>query len=217
MNTLTPRLFRWTKASAALLALPLLALPLHAQDGGLYEDVPDPNASFVRVVGADLNSAVINNTALDGLDTGISPYVVITDPGDITISAGTDETVETIQPGTFYSLIVAQDGSKSMVTDTITLNPAQADVTFYNLSDLPSVDLFVPAAKAVAIPGVAANATGSVALKAPLTLDFEVREGDTTLATLPGIALERRKGVAIVFRGSGGTYELVSAENKIAN
>ena len=88
--------------------------------------------------------------------------------------------------------------------------------TIDNLSDKPMIDLFVPAASAVAVPGVGVNSSASVALKAPLTLDFEVREGETVLATLAAVDLERRAGVAIVFRGSGGTYDVVMEPSTIA-
>lgn len=202
---------------ATLLTLVLLATTAaRAQDGGLYEDVPDPNAAFLRVVGADLTAATVNGTNLEGLDTGISPYVVITDAGDITVDADAQSSTATVTPATFHTLLIAADGTRTLVTDTLSLSPAQADVTFYNLSDIPSVDLYVPAAKAKAVEGIAPNAGGTVALKAPLTLDFEARDGDTVLASAKGIALERRQGVALLLRGSGGTYELLSAPNDIA-
>lgn len=203
--------------TAPLLLAALMSTAAFAQDGGLYEDVPDPNAAFLRVIGADLTAATINGQTLEGLDTGISPYVVITDAGDITVDADAEATTATVTPATFHTLLIAQDGTRTLVTDPLTLSPAQADVTFYNLSDRPSVDLFVPAAKAKAIEAVAPNAGAAVALKAPLTLDFEARDGDSVLATATGIALERRGGVALVLRGSDGTYELLTAPNDIAN
>lgn len=201
---------------ATLTVLVLLASAAQAQDGGLYEDVPDPNAAFLRVIGTDLTAATVNGTNLEGLDTGISPYVVITDAGDITVDADAQSSTATVTPATFHTLLIAADGTRTLVTDPLTLSPAQADVTFYNLSDIPAADLYVPAAKAKAIEAIAPNAGGSVALKAPLTLDFEARDGDTTLATAKDITLERRQGVALVLRGSGGSYELLSAPNDIA-
>ena len=201
---------------ATLTVLVLLASAAQAQDGGLYEDVPDPNAAFLRVIGTDLTAATVNGTNLEGLDTGISPYVVITDAGDITVEADAQSSTATVTSATFHTLLMAADGTRTLVTDPLTLSPAQADVTFYNLSDIPAADLYVPAAKAKAIEAIAPNAGGSVALKAPLTLDFEARDGDTTLATAKDITLERRQGVALVLRGSGGSYELLSAPNDIA-
>ena len=82
----------WIKALFTLTLAVTVAMPAFAQDGGLYEDVPDPNASFVRVVGANLTNAVVQNTAFDDLSSGVSGYVVVNQPGEISITAGIDET-----------------------------------------------------------------------------------------------------------------------------
>lgn len=203
--------------------LPVLTLALMAagvaslaQDGGLYEDVANPDASFVRVVDAGTTMAVIQFASFDSIDTGVTPYVVIDGETEVKIVSGTTTVTEAIQPATFYSFVVGEDGSSALVVDKITNNPAQADVTFYNLSDIASADLYVPQAKAMAIEGVAINGGGAVALKAPLTLDFEVRDGDTVLATLPAVDLKRREGVAIVLSGAAGTYTATVTPNALA-
>ena len=54
-------------------------------------------------------------------------------------------------------------------------------------------------------------------LKAPLTLDFEVRDGETVLASLPAIEMRRRAGVTVVFSGSAGAYSAFSTENLYSN
>ena len=206
----------WIKALFSLTLGLMVAMPALAQDGGLYEDVPDPNASFVRVVGANLTSAVVQNTAFNDLSSGVSGYVVVNQPGEISITAGVDETKVTVEAGKYYSFVVGADGTKSLVPENISSSPAQAVVTVFNLSDKPAVDLFVPAASAVAVKGVAVNSSASVALKAPLTLDFEVRDGDTVLASLTAVDLQRRAGVAIVFRGSAGAYTVAMTPASLA-
>ena len=122
----------------------------------------------------------------------------------------------TVEAGKYYSFVIGADGTKSLVPENISSSPAQAVVTVFNLSDKPMVDLFVPAASAVAVKGVGANSSASVAQKAPLTLDFEVREGDTVLASLAAVDLQRRSGVAIVFRGTAGAYDIVMAPSSLA-
>jgi hypothetical protein len=202
--------------SIPLLALVLAPMAVTAQDGGLYEDVANPDASFVRIVDAGTTVAVIQSASFDSVETGVTPYVVIDGETEVKITSGETTATETIQPATFYSFVVGEDGTSALVIDKITNNPAQADVTFYNLSDIASADLYVPQAKAMAIEGVAINAGGAVALKAPLTLDFEVRDGETVLATVPGVALKRREGVAIVLSGTGGTYTATVTPNALA-
>ena len=75
------------------------------------------------------------------------------------------------------------------------------------------MNLFVPSAKVNAIEGVAGDTAKSVALKAPLTLDFEVQADGATVAKVAALDLKRRGGVSIVFSGSGGNYTATAVEN----
>ncbi len=200
-------------------ALPLLvatASMAFAQDASLYEDVANPNSSFVRVVDASASVAVIQSASFDRVEKGVTPYVVIDGETEVRITSGETSATEAIQPATFYSFLVGADGTSALVVDKITRNPAQADVTFYNLSDIASADLYVPQAKALAIEGVEPKNGAAVALKAPLTLDFEIRDGETVVATIPAVDLKRREGVAIVLSGTGGTYTATVTPNALA-
>lgn len=196
-----------TRLPATLSALVLaVAATASAQDASLYEDVANPDASFVRVVDASSPVAVIQSVSFDSIEAGVTPYVVIDGASEVKITSGETTATEPVQPATFYSFVVGADGTSALVVDKITRNPAQADVTFYNLSDIASADLYVPQAKAMAIEGVKPSDGGAVALKAPLTLDFEIRDGATVVAKVAAVALKRREGVAIVLSGSGGSY-----------
>lgn len=203
-------------ASCSLIALIALGSTALAQDAGLYEEVANPNSSFVRVVDAKSPVAMVQAVSFDNIVAGVTPYVVIDGASEVQITSGELSATETVEPATFYSFVVGADGSSALVVDKITRNPAQADVTFYNLSDIASADLYVPQAKAMAIEGVGKNEGGAVALKAPLTLDFEVREGETVLAKVPAVDLKRREGVAIVLSGTGGTYTATVTPNALA-
>jgi len=189
---------------------------MFAQDGGLYEDVLDPNAAFVRVIAAPMEGALVQTTSFDALSEGVSPYVVIGEPGEVKVTAGMAEGTVDVSPGSWTTFVVKADGTGVFLNDEVKANPSQSDVAFYNLSDVPSADLYVPAAKAAAVPGVAMGEGGNVALKAPLTLDFEARDGDTVLASVTGVDLKRRDGVTFVLRGQGGSYELVAVPNAIS-
>lgn len=193
----------------------LAASTVTAQDARLYEDVANPNASFVRVVDPTASVAVIQAASFDRVET-VTPYVVIDGDTEVRITSGQTTATEAIQPATFYSFVVGADGTSALVVDRISRNPAQADVTFYNLSDIASADLFVPQAKALAIEGVAPSSGGAVALKAPLTLDFEIRDGETVVASVPAVALKRREGVAIVLSGTEGNYSASVTVNALA-
>lgn len=202
-----------TLSSLAFLAATSVTL---AQDASLYEDVANPNASFVRVVDATSPVAVIQTVSFDSIEAGVTPYVVIDGDAEVRITAGETTATKPVQPATFYSFVVGVDGASALVVDKITRNPAQADVTFYNLSDIASADLYVPQARAMAIEGIKPNDGGAVALKAPLKLDFEVKDGSTVVATLPAVDLKRREGVAIVLSGSDGDYSATVTPNALA-
>lgn len=196
--------------------LALSAAPATAQDNQLYEDPADPNASFVRIISPGETLAVVGETTFDAVKGGVSPYLMVK-AGAISVAVGTLASKGDIPPTTFYSFVKGTDGTLHLLQDAITNSPAKADLVFYNLSDLPLVDLFAPSVNATAIEGIAPNTSRQVSLKAPLTLDFEVRDGATVLASLPAIEMRRRAGVTVVFSGSAGEYTAFSTENLYSN
>lgn len=205
---------RFFQCIACLIAL--AASPAAAQDNQLYEDPADPNASFVRIISPAETLAVVGEKTFENVQGGVTPYVV-TKAGPISVAAGDLVGDADLQPASFYTFVSSTDGTLQLVQDMITNSPAKADLVIYNLSDLPSVDLFVPAVGALALEDVTQNTSRQVTLKAPLTLDFEVRDGDTVLASLPGIEMRRRAGVTVVFSGTAGAYTAFSTENLYSN
>lgn len=187
-----------------------------AQDGQLYETPSDPDASFVRIVSPGDTIAVIGTTTFDAVAGGVTPYVTMT-AGTIAVSVGDLAGTEDIAPASFYTFVAGTDGALHLLNDTISNSPAKADLVIYNLSDLPQIDLFVPSVDAVALAGITQNTSRDVTLKAPLTLDFEIRDGATVLATLPAIAMQRRAGVTVVFSGADGDYTAFSTANLYTN
>lgn len=188
---------------AAALAWP--ATGVLAGDAGLYEDVFDPQSSFVRVLTTGQPFAAIGGTRIASFTAGLSGYVNV-QPGavDLTHPGGTQTL--TIAPATHYTVILRDGAAPQILVDGVARNPAKSDVSLYNLSAEAGVDLFVPAARAIALHAVPALGGKTVALKAPLTLDFDLRRGETTLASVPAVALERRSGVSLVLSQAAGGY-----------
>lgn len=196
--------------------LALFAGHAMAQDNQLYEEPADPNASFVRIVSPGQTLAVVGSSTFDNVQGGVTPYVMMA-AGPISVAVGDLAGNGEIPPASFYTFAAGSDGTLHLLQDVITNSPAKADLVFYNLSDLPSVDLFVPAVDAMALEDIAQNLSRQVTLKAPLTLDFEVRDGATILASLPGVSMRRRAGVTVVFSGTAGAYTAFSTENLYFN
>jgi len=203
-------------ARSIVLALAVCAAPAAAQDNQLYEEPADPNASFVRVVAPGETVAVVGNETFENVVGGVTPYVMTT-KGTISVALGNMVGDGEIPPTSFFTFVEGNDGTLHLLQDNIENSPAKADLVFYNLSDLSSVDLFVPRVGAMALDNVAQHTSRQVALKAPLTLDFEVREGDAVLATLPAVRMRRRAGVTVVFSGVSGDYTAFSTENLYFN
>ncbi|UWQ17947.1 alginate O-acetyltransferase AlgF [Jannaschia sp. M317] len=203
---------RRTLLATGLAATLIAAGPSLAGDEGLYEDVFDPQSSFIRVLAPDAGFASIDGTRVGDFTGGLSAYVNVM-PGAIEVSLpGTATTVQAA-PATHYTVVLAADGSTQVLTDALTLSPAKSDVSLYNLSSSASVDLFVPAARAVALAAVPAIGAKSVALKAPLTLDFDMRVGEQTLASVSAVELRRRAGVSFVLTGDAGGFSAVAVPN----
>lgn len=202
-----------TKTSFLLVSLLILPWPARAQD--LYEVPADPNASFVRIIAPGETLAVINGTTFDDFEGGVTPFLQV-EAGTIAVAVGAHEGSGKIAPASFYTFAPNADGTMRMVQDMITNSPAKADLVFYNDSDLPLVDLYVPAVAAMALTDIAPATSRQVALKAPLTLDFEVQSQGKTLALVADVAMLRRAGVTVVFSGKDGSYSAYSTQNTYA-
>lgn len=204
---------------------PLKALPIafvaaaitaaaaaQAQDAGLYGKVADPNASFVRIVAFDQQSATIGGKPVAPAQ-GVSPYVNV-DPGSVEVSSGGKNAVVKVEPGKYYTMTIEPNGER-VFSDIVKNDPAKAQLYLYNLSDIPNVDLFVPAAKALALKGVATGQSKDVALKAPLSLAFEVQRDGVAVADIEPIDIKRKAGYSIVISGTNGQYKAVALENNL--
>ncbi|WP_406720779.1 MULTISPECIES: hypothetical protein [Thioclava] len=208
----TASMARHRPLAIAILGLAMLGLPAagFAQDAKLYADAVNPDAGYLRVIMPGKSSAIVAGDSFSELDDGVSPYVMIDTPGTIAVSAGAAQGEAEVGKGSWNTYLITASGEGHMVTDPLTHSPAQADVTFYNISDLDDVDLYVPAAKRAAMTDIDTGTGEWIALKAPLSLEFQVRHGEDVLASVADVALVRREGTTLVFRGQSGRYELVA-------
>lgn len=199
---------------AALVTLSLAAAPFAARagDDGLYEAPVDPNSAFIRVLAPGATLAVVNGTTVDSIEQGLSAYVNV-EPGEIPVTAGEASGTVTATPGAYYTLAWNEAGEPVLLQDQAADDPSKAIVYFYNFSDKPTVDLFAPSAKVNAVEAVPASGGKSVALKAPLQLDFEVQAEGETIAKVASVDLKRRGGVSIVFSGADGNYTASAVQN----
>jgi len=185
-----------------------------ADDAGLYAKPVDPNSSFVRIVDPQATSVVIAGLSLNDLDQGLSPYVIVK-PGEIEMSVGLEKATLKTEPGKYYTYARTADGRQKFYVDAVKDDPSKAQVYLYNLSDLHMADLFVPAAKTIALKDVAAGEAGVVLLRAPLALSFAIQSDGKTVLETATVDLKRRSGFSIVLTGTSGNYHVVAVENHL--
>lgn len=191
--------------ATTLLGLLALASPALAQDDNLYPAPSSPDASFLRIVMAEPVTVRINGAAVAADAAGVTPYVEIAE-GTQTLIVG-DKTEELqAEPATHYTFLVAKDGTGALVPDNPSESPSQAALTLYNLTDVDATELYVPSAGTVALADIGALEGQTVALRAPLSLDVELRAAGETLAALAAVELRRGVGTSIILTGQQGAY-----------
>jgi alginate O-acetyltransferase complex protein AlgF len=200
--------------ASAIFSITALAGTASAQDAGLYAKPIDPNSAFVRVISPGSSIASVKGSSFSGLTDGVSPYVAV-DPGDINVSSSLTNAKVEAGAGKFYTAILTQDGTKTVVDD-MSKNPAKASLTLYNLSDAADAAVFVPQAKSEAISKVEMGGSKSVALRAPLKLDLVVKASGKDVADLKTVEFKRGSGITVIVTGSGDKLSAVAVPSTIA-
>lgn len=186
-----------------------------AQDAGLYDNAVDPNKAYVRVLFQSGDQATIGGTPVSLPDERVSGYVSVP-PGPVDIGIGGNAVAMTVEAGTYYTFVQADDGLIQFVDPAIA-DPSKAEILFYNLSDQAGVDLFVPAAKTNAITGVDPGTSQSVELRAPLSLTFEAQVDGETIASATDVALERKQAISFFLTDGDAGPALVQVTNSFAD
>ncbi|MCT4372643.1 alginate O-acetyltransferase AlgF [Yangia mangrovi] len=211
---ITRRLFLAGGSAAALFASIASIAPSAARSGdeGLYRDVFDPDSSFIRILAPGQSFAAVDGKTIRDFTSGLSGYVNVM-PGPITVSFSASSIDFVVAPSSHYTVVVPAQGEPLVTQDMLEMSPAKCDVTVFNLTPQPALSLYVPLAKAVAIDNLEPVESRSVALKAPLTLDLELRDGSQALATIAAVELKRKTGVTIVLTELDGTYSAAAVPN----
>ncbi|MGR6467338.1 alginate O-acetyltransferase AlgF [Rhizobium sp. PAMB 3182] len=200
--------------ASAIFSLTAIVGTASAQDAGLYAKPIDPNSAFVRVISPGSSIASVKGSSFSGLTDGVSPYVAV-DPGDISVSSSLTNAKVEAGAGKFYTAILTQDGTKTVVDD-MSKNPAKASLTLYNLSDAADAAVFVPQAKSEAISKVEMGGSKTVALRAPLKLDLVVKASGKDVADLHTVEFKRGSGITVVLTGSGDKLSAIAVPSTIA-
>lgn len=181
-------------------ALVSICSALHANDSGLYPAVVDPNSGFVRVAMATPSTVWISGKRID-LDTNLSGYVTLP-AGRQTITWQGGDIDVALAAGAHETVIVAASGAAYVAQAKPQRTAAKADLTVINLSPLSEVSLYVPLAQAFVLEDIAPATAQTIALRAPLTLDFEAHHDGARIAEVAQVSLQRKSGVTFVLTGT---------------
>lgn len=191
--------------------------PVNAGDDGLYSAPPPPDSAFLRVLNGDdiVAPVVANGNSMSIQPHRISRYAIVK-AGEVKLEGLNHDGPLTLKIGGYYTLAVLEgEASAKLYVDAPLVDPAKSRVYFYNLTDTPDVDLYVPAAKQNALEKLTPVSSASVELKAPLQIELVAKTQAGELAKFEGVALKRRAGVSLVLFGGKGKYTSLVAPNAV--
>ena len=188
-----------------LTAIAVLSGIASAQDlAGLYAPAPPPDSAFVRIINATAAplSATLGSKVATAPKAGISTYVVVPQ-GNVAAKVGAASNTLAVVAGKFYSA-VWNGKTFRLMTDVSADDRAKAQLTVYNLSTKPALDLKTADGKLSVVGGVKPGESGNRAVNG-ITVDLAVFGGSKALATFKGAALERGNAYAIVVTDSSSS------------
>lgn len=207
------------KALAAALAILLLAaLPVRAQDAGLYAAPPPPDAAFVRVLNTDTaTEAAVSIGTMSFLvpPAGLSPYSFVT-RGKYDASIPSGAVALNLEAQKFYTILLSVDGN-AVLEDPPIVNPVHAGLYFYNATGTPlDLQAKINGKQAVVFSAVASGGTASREVNA-FEVSFVLTNGSVTAFELPAIAMQRQQGVSVVAIKNGADITAFQTVNAVAN
>lgn len=197
-----------------LTAIAVLSGIASAQDlAGLYAPAPPPDSAFVRIINATATplSATLGSKAATAPKAGISTYVVVPQ-GNVAAKVGAANNTLAVVAGKFYSA-VWNGKTFRLMTDVSADDRAKAQLTVYNLSTKPALDLKTADGKLSVVGGVKPGESGNRAVNG-ITVDLAVFGGSKALATFKGAALERGNAYAIVVTDGGSSMTVSSTTTR---
>ncbi len=203
------------KLIAMLMLLPVSAM---ADDAELYEPAPPADSAFVRVINADVSSAVIKLADINYEHSNppfISSYRVVP-AGKQDFSLGEKESAFSFSAGNFYSLLLREGKMPALVQDELLENPAKGRLYFYNLSEAKDAEVISPDHQNAMIVEKVLPGTGVSREINAVTLSLQVKAEGKEVSTFDKVQLKRRAGETIVLTGKEPPYRVIIKPNAVA-
>ena len=177
---------------------------------GLYGALPPPDATFVRVVdvGNGAGTVAIGSDASLELPAGsVTSYVMLT-AGPAELGGAT----VALAPQNYYTLVLGANGQGTVLEDKASIDRSKATIEFFNLSELPALDLAVASGSPVIFEGVE-QSQSDIRKVNPRSVGFALVSEGAIQATSDEISLERGKVYSVFALGAAGALNLVVVEN----
>ena len=194
-----------------ILGLLLAAVPLSAQEEGLYGSKAPEDASFVRILNSSASSlppvpvGAVRFAELGPLE--VTPYRVLS-PGVLIIRARDGQTDIAAGAGNYYTVVVSDTGPR-VVQDRRHDDPLRAQLILYNLTGISPVDLKTADGSTEVITGVSSGESASIAVN-PVRTRLVLFSGENNIADVGTVDLESGQSYGIfAVERSGGPEVLV--------
>jgi hypothetical protein len=203
-----------TYATALFLALAAAA----QEDQALYDPEPPEHFAFVRIIDRDGGGAGSIGFASGHFELsvdGVSDYVGVPAGEHELTYAGQSWPVE-IASGDYITVVVSGQSAEppSTLVDPPLDDPAKCGLYLYNFTDEP-VSLAAPDLNAAVLENVQPGGSAFRAVNA-VTVDLEVRAGNTAPARFEETPLQRRTAISFFVFGDAQDARAVMVTNRVA-
>lgn len=191
----------------ALVVFTLLCSNAFAQ--GLYGALPPPDATFVRAVdvGNGAGTVAVGDASLELSAGSVTSYVMLT-AGPAELGGATVE----LAPQKYYTLVLGANGQGTVLEDKASIDRSKATIEFFNLSEVPTLDLAVASGSPVIFEGVAQKQS-DIRKVNPRSVGFALVLEGAIQATSDEVSLERGKVYSVIALGAASALNLVVVEN----
>lgn len=202
-------------AVLALVAAALVLAPAQAGDEALYGPTAPPNSAFIRVYNATEEQIPLATIASEKM-TDVSPYEAsefeFLMPGSYTLTVGSLRQAVNLAPNRYYTAVLVPGNKLQLLDNARYTNRLKALVTVYNLIDGVDLSLKTADGRTAVVEKIGNNAHGSREVN-PVRTNFALFRGDTRVASVRPVTLERGKAFDLFVTGSAEQPQAVWVVN----
>ncbi len=189
-------------------------------EGALYGPEAPAGSAFIRVFNGQINlpvkEASVAGKELGEVDPISASKYVFLEPGSMEVDLDGKKHPVTLDKDSYYTLILMDGGVVKLVKDEAFDNRRKALVSFYNLTDVDSLDLKTSNGKTAILESVSQLDTKNRQVNA-VKISVAAFSGDQKLADAAPVNLERGKVFSLFACGDKSSPKLVWVESQVSS